>query len=897
MGAARIRVASFLFVVVAVSLICPNSGAAERFVRAGATGSGTGADWDNAWSSFDTMNWSSINPGDTVYIAAGTYGVLTVIKSGKLGSPITFKRATVAEHGASTVAGWSAAYDGRVIIDGGGGLAAVGFGEGGDWMSKSFVTIDGATRYGIWLRNATYGVRADRGPSCDNIILRFLEIGDPGIYKLGEDGIQGSGNNLLVESCYIHDNDSIATHGDGMQWFRSNNITFRYNVVKNCGQIFMLTEIWNSTSYDYVDNLNVYYNVFYNRSGTHYDGIKWKLAPRAGFAWRIYNNTFDLNAPLNPGDWEDRVMAGPASPNIDFRNNAVFNSRYGSIGDNSHSYNGYDNSGTYGVPDLPVPLNETGGIAIADLGMVSSATSDYHLLATSPLIGKGVNVGLTRDFDGNPVPATPSIGAFERSTTATPPTITSQPANVSVNVGQNATFSVAASGSALAYQWQRDGTNIAGAIAAAYTLSATKNSDTGATFRVIVSNAGGSVTSNSATLTVVNVAPVITSAATAAPNPAAVNQSVAFSVAASDSDPLTYSWAFGDGASASGSSAAHAYAGVGTYTTTVTVADGFGASASSSVTVIVNAVSASQTLLTTQRPANANNTDGAGVNYELGMRFKADVGGQITAIRFLKATSETGAHTGRVWSAAGSLLATVSFANETAAGWQEQKLAAPLSIAANTEYLVSVNTGNSYYVSDDTGFAAQIVNGHLRSIAGSNGRYGSPGKYPGLTWMSSNYFRDVRFTPNIAASAADAPTLTVTKLRATARYSIAPAAKSLNPGRDMATISGTLANVPAGFDPNGQMLALNMGGASLQFTLDKNGKGASKDGSVALKLAQGGALFTAKLMHGNFASSWGLTAKAGTTTVPVAVEIGDNAWSADVSVTCSKKSGGIAVKK
>jgi hypothetical protein len=84
-----------------------------------------------------------------------------------------------------------------------------------------------------------------------------------------------------------------------------------------------------------------------------------------------------------------------------------------------------------------------------------------------------------------------------------PPSISSQPANLTVPAGQTATFSVGASGSApLSYQWQRNGTNIPGATAAAYTTPAAALADSGSQFQVIVGNAAGSLTSRAATLTV-----------------------------------------------------------------------------------------------------------------------------------------------------------------------------------------------------------------------------------------------------------------------------------------------------------------------------------------------------------------------------------------------------------
>jgi Immunoglobulin domain len=83
------------------------------------------------------------------------------------------------------------------------------------------------------------------------------------------------------------------------------------------------------------------------------------------------------------------------------------------------------------------------------------------------------------------------------------PAITTQPANQTVTTGQTATFTVVASGAApLTYQWQKNNANISGATSASYTTAATVAADTGTTFRVVVSNSAGNITSNSATLTV-----------------------------------------------------------------------------------------------------------------------------------------------------------------------------------------------------------------------------------------------------------------------------------------------------------------------------------------------------------------------------------------------------------
>jgi hypothetical protein len=154
---------------------------------------------------------------------------------------------------------------------------------------------------------------------------------------------------------------------------------------------------------------------------------------------------------------------------------------------------------------------------------------------------------------------------------------------------------------------------------------------------------------------------------------------------------------------------------------------------------------APQTLFTTQTPQFTNLNDG--VSYELGTRLFSTVPGKITAIRFWKASSETGTHVGRIWSATGVLLTSVTFIGETASGWQQQSLPTPLTITANTEYLASVNTGGGFYVATDVGLSSQVVSGNLRSVVGGNGRYGPVGIYPLNSYLDSNYFRDIVFVP------------------------------------------------------------------------------------------------------------------------------------------------------
>ena len=92
------------------------------------------------------------------------------------------------------------------------------------------------------------------------------------------------------------------------------------------------------------------------------------------------------------------------------------------------------------------------------------------------------------------------------------PVITAQPTAQSVLVGQDATFTVTATGSASTYQWLRKGTPISGATLASYQVAAAQLTDSGAVFSVVVTRYGASTESGNATLTVTTVAqpPVVT---------------------------------------------------------------------------------------------------------------------------------------------------------------------------------------------------------------------------------------------------------------------------------------------------------------------------------------------------------------------------------------------------
>jgi hypothetical protein len=133
------------------------------------------------------------------------------------------------------------------------------------------------------------------------------------------------------------------------------------------------------------------------------------------------------------------------------------------------------------------------------------------------------------------------------------------------------------------------------------------------------------------------------------------------------------------------------------------------------------------------------------------MKFQADVAGSITGFRFYKAANNTGPHTGYLWTANGTLLASANFTNETASGWQSVSLASNVTIQANTTYIVSYST-NGRYSATGNFFANEVTNGgnlHALSSALSGGNgvypYGTAGLFPTNSYNNTNYYVDVAF--------------------------------------------------------------------------------------------------------------------------------------------------------
>jgi hypothetical protein len=342
--------------------------AADRYVRQGASGTGSGSDWTNAYTTLP----GSLTRGDTYYIADGTYSGYTFDDANSGTTLITIKKATVASHGTNT--GWSevfgdgvAAFTGQInfttsnwVFDG-----VVGGGPD-SWTSG----------HGFKVTNMN-GTPALRTGAVSSITMRHVEmVGNDGSNQGGgsiaNDGLAVyGGTNITLSHYYIHDmgrcifflstqnfvaeygytgdfTSTSSTHAElASIWnfvIAPHHVTFRYNVFAHIegtgGLIF--DNVYTPTQ----TGMEIYGNVFYRPSGDSWDVANGVIGGWTGGNGEefhnvyVYNNTF-INMNQNTLSTFPRVYSGNVA-----KNNLWYNSSSPSFGTfATHDYNHFINSG------------------------------------------------------------------------------------------------------------------------------------------------------------------------------------------------------------------------------------------------------------------------------------------------------------------------------------------------------------------------------------------------------------------------------------------------------------------------------------------------------------------------------------------------------------------------
>jgi hypothetical protein len=197
-------------------------------------------------------------------------------------------------------------------------------------------------------------------------------------------------------------------------------------------------------------------------------------------------------------------------------------------------------------------------------------------------------------------------------------------------------------------------------------------------------------------------------------------------------------------------------------------------------------------------PAIADSGDTGSV--EVGMKFKADVYGVVSGIRFYKAGTNTGTHVGNLWTASGTRLATATFSGESASGWQQVNFSNPVSVTPNTTYVASYFAPKGHYAQTSGYFypppspppdgGGTVDAGPLHALRNTptsgNGVYTYAGAsaFPASTFGAENYWVDVVFSPTPAPGQ-------VTNVTASAGYASAALTWSAPTGGQVTTYTVT----------------------------------------------------------------------------------------------------------
>lgn len=498
-----------------------------------ATGSGSGADWNNlkAWSGTPAR-------GDTWYLVTGSYSGKTINVAVSGTSVITIKKATVADHG-GIATGWSdsmgngqAAFSSSIVIN------------------SSYLVFDGVTGP-LWSTNsADYGFSIANSPSFPHplqvypsggtklttiTLSHITSTGTQGDYEhyfmVGLDGSAGT-DSLTLSHCFAqfyenHQKASASASQSG--WVTE------YNIFKNTYSSTSFHGEDINSAYANMSNWTIRYNWFEGTSGYSPTGIivvlngpssgnfliygnvfkdKWTTDGQIGGIHYImhgvcYNNTFVNLHTGSPGNdfhyerWVIPVVSGDAGNDMTVENNLVVAGYGDRGGSGTIDYNGY--FATTNTPGVGLEPHQQ---VLTSNPFINMAGNNLQLRSNTVA---GASLGAPYDTDalGN-TRSTWTRGAFEFVSGApVAPSITQQPQGQSLQTGQTISLSVTASGtSPLAYQWNIGGSAVNGATLNSFVKANAQVSDSGS-YTVTVTNSAGSITSSVASVTVTNPAVAI----------------------------------------------------------------------------------------------------------------------------------------------------------------------------------------------------------------------------------------------------------------------------------------------------------------------------------------------------------------------------------------------------
>lgn len=324
------------------------------YVRDGAAGTGTGADWTNACEELSLCE-AKVNRADYdnvyIYVADGNYAGRIVFDSPENGSRMVYiYKATVAAHGTET--GWDNAYgDGQAVINAAlvastyqQGIAfRTGFyelngkaGTGSDYSTYGFKVIPSDSTHSEQLIGLP--ILGDSSRQVDNITIKYVAmvntgIGDGSKGRFGIYSIPSAGNNsynITVSNCYFSGGHVNIYPLYAHHWIIENSyFADNWSSSANHGE-----QIAPRNCDDFIIRNNIFKNTSLYVVGSHSITAD---AP-VNYRYQIYNNIIDgVNSASCMNSAFGNATASSDDTNLawDVHHNTVMNVSFGGTGCNS----------------------------------------------------------------------------------------------------------------------------------------------------------------------------------------------------------------------------------------------------------------------------------------------------------------------------------------------------------------------------------------------------------------------------------------------------------------------------------------------------------------------------------------------------------------------------------
>lgn len=416
-----------------------------HYVRAGATGDGTGTTWANAVTTL-AGPWYR---GDRYFIAGGTYTATAITSALSGTNRVTIKKANSADNSSDT--GWDASYASAVALINGAWSLNSGY------LDVLGVTGSGTSGHGIVVSNSAISSVITLAADTSFYTLSGMEIKGPGFAASSNscDGIYWnnatSHKGLVISNCWVHevtrngltlgsvsgtsyDDPAILwdsnvlsetggvldpeQHGQGFQiaptatskWLVIRNSTFR-NIVGSA----MLGYLGGGASHS---ESRIYNNVFCLTDNGAYSG----LSP--GIIWAhdsskdatnffVANNTvYSVGNATNTVSLAQFALQSTNTTGNVLANNIWQSSYFSSA---NQGFGSVSNNAYYANTGAGVPIGTPGQVNGLATTFTSPTTGDFTLIAGGYAVGSGFDLSgtFTTDATGATRVAPWDIGAFE----------------------------------------------------------------------------------------------------------------------------------------------------------------------------------------------------------------------------------------------------------------------------------------------------------------------------------------------------------------------------------------------------------------------------------------------------------------------------------------------------